>query len=120
MPPEVSRLVAAASAAPLTTGPAPEPPPASDPPTETYVPPWVQRAEEPTTGGTPLGAPAATGDVDAVAGRHRRHGRRARREPSAAEIDQLAQALYPQLRRRLGRDLLLDRERLGYRTDIRF
>ena len=42
------------------------------------------------------------------------------REPSAAEIDRLAHALYPQLRRRLGRDLLLDRERLGYRTDIRF
>ena len=32
----------------------------------------------------------------------------------------MLQALYPSLRRRLSRDLLLDRERLGYRTDIRF
>jgi hypothetical protein len=33
---------------------------------------------------------------------------------------ELARVLYPQLQRRLARDLLLDRERAGYRTDIRF
>jgi hypothetical protein len=39
---------------------------------------------------------------------------------SDAEISELCQALYGPLRRRLCRDLLLDRERAGYRTDIRF
>ena len=39
---------------------------------------------------------------------------------SDAEIVELARVLYPQLQRRLARDLLLDRERAGYRTDIRF
>jgi hypothetical protein len=42
------------------------------------------------------------------------------RRPSDAEVQEMLQALYPSLRRRLSRDLLLDRERLGYRTDIRF
>lgn len=42
------------------------------------------------------------------------------RQRSDAEIQELLTALYPPLRRRLGRDLLLDRERHGYRTDIRF
>ena len=42
------------------------------------------------------------------------------RPPSDAEVQEMLQALYPSLRRRLSRDLLLDRERLGYRTDIRF
>jgi hypothetical protein len=39
---------------------------------------------------------------------------------SEAEILELARALYPQLQRRLAREFLLDRERAGYRTDIRF
>ena len=39
---------------------------------------------------------------------------------SEAELVELARVLYPQLQRRLARDLLLDRERAGYRTDIRF
>jgi hypothetical protein len=42
------------------------------------------------------------------------------RQPTDAEVQDMLQALYPSLRRRLSRDLLLDRERLGYRTDIRF
>ena len=37
-----------------------------------------------------------------------------------AELQELCRALYPPLRRRLCRDLLVDRERAGYRTDIRF
>lgn len=39
-----------------------------------------------------------------------------------AEVDVigLMRTMYPHLRRRLTRDLLLDRERLGYRTDIRY
>jgi hypothetical protein len=39
---------------------------------------------------------------------------------SDAEIQELLRTLYPPLRRRLCRDLLLDRERAGYGTDIRF
>ncbi|MET0145827.1 MAG: hypothetical protein ABW328_13735 [Ilumatobacteraceae bacterium] len=39
---------------------------------------------------------------------------------SEAELLELVRALYPPLQRRLCRDLLLDRERAGYRTDIRF
>lgn len=39
---------------------------------------------------------------------------------SDADVDELLRALYPPLRRRLCRDLLLDRERAGYGTDIRF
>jgi hypothetical protein len=39
---------------------------------------------------------------------------------SDAEIQELLRTLYPPLRRRLCRDLLLDRERAGYATDIRF
>ena len=39
---------------------------------------------------------------------------------SDAEVDELLRTLYPSLRRRLCRDLLLDRERAGYGTDIRF
>jgi hypothetical protein len=39
---------------------------------------------------------------------------------SEAELQELCRALYVPLRRRLCRDLLLDRERAGYRTDIRF
>ena len=39
---------------------------------------------------------------------------------SEAELQELCRALYPPLRRRLCRDLLVDRERAGYRTDIRF
>jgi hypothetical protein len=40
--------------------------------------------------------------------------------PSEADIDKWTRALYPPLRRRLCRDLLLDRERSGYSTDIRY
>ena len=50
--------------------------------------------------------------------RRRRPG--PRRGRSEAEVLELARVLYPQLQRRLARDLLLDRERAGYRTDIRF
>jgi hypothetical protein len=39
---------------------------------------------------------------------------------SDAEIEELLRTLYPPLRRRICRDLLLDRERAGYGTDIRF
>jgi hypothetical protein len=40
--------------------------------------------------------------------------------PTDAEIDKWTRALYPSLRRRLCQDLLLDRERSGYSTDIRY
>jgi hypothetical protein len=115
MPAAVSRLVEAASAAPAASSSGPAAPTSPARSTESYVPPWVQRAEDPAgtsaTATTDV-APSAAATVDA--------GDTTPREPSAAEIDRLAQALYPQLRRRLGRDLLNDRERLGYRTDIRF
>ena len=52
--------------------------------------------------------PAATAGASGPAGR------------SDAEVDELLRAMYPQLRRQLCRDLLLDRERAGYGTDIRF
>ena len=39
---------------------------------------------------------------------------------SDAEVEELLRTLYPPLRRRLCRDLLLDRERAGYGTDIRY
>lgn len=39
---------------------------------------------------------------------------------SEAELQELCRALYTPLHRRLCRDLLVDRERAGYRTDIRF
>jgi hypothetical protein len=41
-------------------------------------------------------------------------------ERSDAEVEELLRTLYPPLRRRLCRDLLLDRERAGYGTDIRY
>ena len=40
--------------------------------------------------------------------------------PTDAEVDKWTRALYPSLRRRLCQDLLLDRERSGYSTDIRY
>jgi hypothetical protein len=40
--------------------------------------------------------------------------------PTDAEIDKWTRALYPSFRRRLCQDLLLDRERSGYSTDIRY
>jgi hypothetical protein len=40
--------------------------------------------------------------------------------PTDAEVDKWSRALYPSLRRRLCQDLLLDRERSGYSTDIRY
>ena len=40
--------------------------------------------------------------------------------PSEEQVQTLVRSLYPLLHRRLCRDLLLDRERTGYRTDIRF
>jgi hypothetical protein len=40
--------------------------------------------------------------------------------PSEADIDKWTRALYPPIRRRLCRDLLLDRDRSGYSTDIRY
>ncbi len=43
-----------------------------------------------------------------------------RKAPTEAEADEWARALYPALRRRICRDLMLDRERSGYSTDIRY
>jgi hypothetical protein len=40
--------------------------------------------------------------------------------PSDADIDTWTRALYPSFRRRFCQDLLLDRERSGYSTDIRY
>jgi hypothetical protein len=69
----------------------------------------------PTTAPTTVTATAETGPAapaDATAG-----GRKA---PTEAEADEWARALYPALRRRICRDLMLDRERSGYSTDIRY
>ncbi len=73
--------------------------------------PSVQRAPDAmTTVATaePTPAPSAAPGAVGAGGR------------SEAELVELARVLYPQLQRRLARDLLLDRERAGYRTDIRF
>ena len=78
--------------------PRPSAPGAIAPPTESPV-----MTAEATTG------PAAAVSVDT-----------APPPRTEAEVDELLRALYPPLRRRLCRDLLLDRERAGYRTDIRF
>jgi hypothetical protein len=59
---------------------------------------------------TATAAPPAGGSGPAPAGA----------APTEEQVQTLARALYPTLRRRLCRDLLLDRERTGYRTDIRF
>jgi hypothetical protein len=40
--------------------------------------------------------------------------------PTDADVDKWTRALYPSLHRRLRQELLLDRERLGYSTDIRY
>lgn len=114
MPVAVSRLVAAASstAAPPTAPPSGE----SGPAPVVSVPPWVQRVEDTPAPEVPEPAsdvaPSAAVTVDAPT--------TSPRAPSDEEVTELARALYPQLRRQLGRDLLLDRERLGYRTDIRY
>jgi hypothetical protein len=89
------------------------------------APPSVQRADDdapiapPEQAPTSEPAPASTTTAVATTGpaaaaASPAHGR------SDAEIQELCQALYAPLRRRLCRDLLLDRERAGYRTDIRF
>ena len=98
-----------ASPAPtVSAGPAPAP---------------VQRADDVSTSPPPP-APTpesgATAESTSLSGGVVIHDEPTPRQPTDAEVEQLARALYPQLRRRLGRDLLLDRERLGYRTDIRF
>lgn len=111
----VSRLVAAASSPASADIAAPM---AADVPL-----PWVQRREDDaTTVTTAPSAPPAAGSSDAAASSAVTvdTGERPTKEPTDAEIQQLARSLYPQLRRQLGRDLLLDRERLGYRTDIRY
>ena len=123
MPTTVARLVADAASPSRATTPdaptavsAPGPSPAQEPAGGvSYVPPWVQRAED---------GPAAAPDLPAVADRSApvtADAGDSRPPPrSDADLHELARALYPQLRRQLGRDLLLDRERLGYRTDIRY
>jgi hypothetical protein len=71
----------------------------------------AEPAPEPTTvTATAEAGPAAP--AGAAAG-----GRKA---PTDAEADEWARALYPALRRRICRDLMLDRERSGYSTDIRY
>ena len=71
-----------------------------------------QPAQAPASGAPAVTAEATSGPAaapdDGSAGR------------SDAEIQELLRTLYPPLRRRLCRDLLLDRERAGYATDIRF
>jgi hypothetical protein len=72
-------------------------------------------AAEPAPAPTTVTATAETGPAapaGASAG-----GRKA---PTEAEADEWARALYPALRRRICRDLMLDRERSGYSTDIRY
>jgi hypothetical protein len=83
----------------------PEPEPAA-PPTTVTATAEAGPAAATTATATAAGAPAAAG------------GRA--KAPTGAEADEWARALYPALRRRICRDLLLDRERSGYSTDIRF
>jgi hypothetical protein len=71
-----------------------------------------QPADAPTTG-----APVVTADATSGPASTPDQGSAGR---SDAEIQELLRTLYPPLRRRLCRDLLLDRERAGYATDIRF
>jgi hypothetical protein len=82
------------------SGAAPEPAPTAAPP------------EANTVTVTAETGPAAPAGPGAAGG--------ARKAPTEAEADEWARALYPALRRRICRDLLLDRERSGYSTDIRF
>ena len=75
-------------------------------------PPSVAHAE-PAPQPTTLTATAEAGPAaPAAAGE--------RKAPTEAEADEWARALYPALRRRICRDLMLDRERSGYSTDIRY
>ena len=67
----------------------------------------------------PSGAPSAGSTVVATPSTGPA-ARAAGGPPSDAEIQELCRVLYTPLRRRLCRDLLVDRERSGYRTDIRF
>jgi hypothetical protein len=85
------------------------------------TPPAPEPAPEPTTvTATAEAGPAATPTATATAaGASAPAGGRAK-APTGAEADEWARALYPALRRRICRDLLLDRERSGYSTDIRF
>jgi hypothetical protein len=102
----------------------PDTPAAEDPPTAARLAaaglsPFLQRepdtvAQEPIAATTAEGAPSPSTTTTPATAAPEPHQR------SDAEIQELLSALYPQLRRRLGRDLLLDRERHGYRTDIRF
>jgi hypothetical protein len=86
--------------------------------------PTVQREAAPESGPdssapTPTGeATATTTTATATVGPAAPATPKAPR--SEAELQELCRALYVPLRRRLCRDLLLDRERAGYRTDIRF
>jgi hypothetical protein len=68
----------------------------------------------PTPTPTTMTATASTGPAAAAT------PGRAAGPPTDAEIDKWTRALYPSLRRRLCQDLLLDRERSGYSTDIRY
>jgi hypothetical protein len=83
--------------------------------------PPVQREADSSAGSAPMddaGATvrtaAATSGPAAIAEPGGETGR------SDTEIQELLRSIYPPLRRLLCRDLLLDRERAGYGTDIRF
>jgi hypothetical protein len=82
----------------------------------------LQRTEDP--GSAPAGAPANAVAAETASANSPSAPTAAPSQPAPgrteAEIDQLCQDLYAPLRRRLCRDLLLDRERAGYRTDIRY
>jgi hypothetical protein len=82
----------------------------------------VQREEEPSSAAAPQAGPAPPVTTTAVAtvGPAAPTTAAAGTPKSEAELQELCRALYPPLRRRLCRDLLVDRERAGYRTDIRF
>ena len=92
----------------------------------TLEPATVQRQADDTTAPEPAAAPApastptpTTMTATASTGPAATPGRAAG-PPTDAEIDKWTRALYPSLRRRLCQDLLLDRERSGYSTDIRY
>jgi hypothetical protein len=73
-----------------------------------WLPTELQRA--------PADAPAESGDTSGV----NDEGGSVLAGASEADVIVLMRAMYPHLRRRLTRDLLLDRERAGHRTDIRY
>ena len=84
----------------------------------------VQRDGDPAADAASTAGAAAAGTVTttavATAGPAAPAAAAAGAPKSEAELQELCRALYPPLHRRLCRDLLVDRERAGYRTDIRF